>query len=312
MFKKIRDFLGLTAVGGWLGKLFSDSSEVEDRTVVGMTILGCIVACVFQHLRTQQQIQSEILYVLAAILGGAMGFSVALASKVFTRKKTTDTSTTETKTDKNDNIVETVENKTTVEKTQTPIVKEQVVEAVPSSPIKREVKETIEDADILDGLKENFKKPTQSIDNKPKDLLTAGSFYIGTTEVSGSDSNKAILEFAKRADISWYKDDSTPWCAVFVNAMCDLCGLPETKSAMAKSFVTWGHGISIEEAQKDNTNVIGVFHRGNPASSSGHVAILKQVSSDGKTASMLGGNQSDKVCIQNFKLDDKFVGFRRA
>ena len=165
MFKKVRDFLGLTALGSWLGKYFSDSREVEDRTVVGSIILGAIVACVYVHLTTGRIIQPEILYTLAAILGGAMGFSVVLASKVFKRSKETNTNTTETSVDKNDNIVEKEVTHTITETVQTPIKKDEVIPIPPiqdkintdevvkvelvkpedtSSPIKREAKETRE------------------------------------------------------------------------------------------------------------------------------------------------------------------------
>lgn len=301
MFKGILDFLT---------SMLSDDSKVSSKRVVGFGTWLLFVAVVIVYLTNYLVIQSEILYAIVTIICGCFGLNAIIDAKAFGKNKVKDNFLkTETETKDNEVVKKTV--------TQSSSVSENAKE--PISPIQTEVsnkviietkKLEIEDADILDGIKEDFKKPLDG--TKTKTLLAAGTAYLGTTEVAGSGDNKVILDFAKKADISWYNDDATPWCAIFANAMCDISGLKETKSAMAKSFLTWGKAITIEEAFRDNTNVVGIFHRGNPNGSSGHVAILKQVSEDRKTAQMLGGNQSDKVCIQNFKLDDKFLGFRRG
>lgn len=272
--------------------MLSDGSDVSSKRVVGFFSFLLFVAVVIFHLITGTIVQNELVYLLVGLITACFGLNAWIDAKALGSNSVKDNPK---------------EKKTSDE----PKVIQKPKEV---SPIQDKVLSTdepiIEDADILDGLKEGFKKPLSDI--KAKNLLAAGNMYLGTAEVPGSGNNKAILEFAKRADISWYRDDATPWCAVFVNAMCDIVGLKETKSALAKSFLKWGKKITIGEAAKDNTNVVGIFHRGNPNSSNGHVAILKQVSSDGLSAVMLGGNQSDKVCLQNFKLDSKFIEFRRG
>lgn len=276
-------------------KMFSTSTEVDDKRVVGFLGFLLFVAMVIVHLTNKQIIQGELIYALVGLICGCYGLT-SIDYRGFSKNKVKDNFLKPEQIEEVEKIIEKVSKK---EDTK-PIIVEKKTESL----------EPIEDADILDGIKEEFKKPIKDV--APKNLLSAGMVYIGIAEQAGADSNKVILDFARRADIAWYKSDETAWCAIFVNAMCDIVGLPETKSALAKSFLKWGKSISIEEAAKDNTNVIAIFHRGNPNSHTGHVGILKQISDDRKTALILGGNQSDKVCVQSFKLDNKFIGFRRA
>jgi len=282
----------------FLKSMVSDGSDVSSKRVVGVFLTILLAATVIVHLITGKIIQNEILYVIATTIGACFGFNAMIDAKALSGNKVLDNAVLKS-----------------IPKTEEPKEPEPIKV---SKPVKEKeisnvvVQEPIEDADILDGLKENFKKPTNTMPIKPKNLLEAGSFYLGVSEVNGADSNKAILEFGKRADISWYNNDSIPWCAVFVNAMCDIIGLTETKSALAKSFLSWGKKITIDDAVKDSTNVIGIFHRGDKNSATGHVAILKDISLDKKYANMLGGNQGDKVSIQRFKLDDKFITFKRG
>ncbi len=300
-------------IGEFFNSMLSDDSKVSSKRVVGFGTWLLFVSVVVVHLVTKMIIQGEILYAMEILIVGCFGLNALVDYKAFSKNKAKD-NFLKKETDSKDGqvIKETLTKVTNTVNDDSPLEgKSQEKVVVQTEVIKQEPVE-IEDADILDGLKENFKKPTLAIPTKPKNLLEAGSFYIGVTEVNGADSNKAILEFAKKADIDWYVNDDTAWCAVFVNAMCDIVGLKETKSALAKSFLTWGHKISINDAIEDSANVIAIFHRGSPNSSSGHVGILKQINSGKETAQILGGNQSDKVCIQNFKLDDKFITFRRG
>lgn len=300
-------------VGEFFSNMLSDDSKVSHKRVVGFSSFLMLVALAINHMITGKAIQGEILYVFAGIVGSAFGFSAWIDAKAFGTNKVKDNAKLEKKTEVDNEVIPPIKG-TTVVTFSSPVVTPTTVTSI-SKPIEPKtvvVKELIEDADILDGLKDNFKKPTITIPVKPKTLLEAGSFYIGVSEVNGNDSNQAILEFGKRADITWYNNESIPWCAVFVNAMCDIVGLKETKSALAKSFLNWGIKVSINEAIKDSTNVVGVFHRGDKNSGSGHVAILKEITSDKRFALMLGGNQGNKVCIQRFKLDDTFITFRRG
>lgn len=276
-------------------KMFSISTEVDDKRVVGFLGFLLFGTMIIVHLFSKQIIQGELIYAIVGLICGCYGLT-SIDYRGFSKNKVKDNFLKPEQIDEIEKVIEKVSKKENIK----PTISQKKVENI----------EPIEDADILDDVKSKFKEPLKDIN--PKNLLAAGQVYLGVAEKPGNESNEVILEFARRADIKWYNADSIAWCAIFVNAMCDIVGLPETKSALAKSFLTWGKQISIEQAAKDNTNVIAIFHRGNPKSHTGHVGILKQVSEDRKTALILGGNQSDKVCIQNFKLDDKFICFRRA
>ena len=272
-------------------KMFSTSTDVDDKRIVGFLGFLLFVAMVVVHLTNKQIIQGELIYAVIGLVCGCYSLT-SVDYRGFSKNKAKDNFLKPEQIDEVEKVIEKVSKKEDI--------KPKVVENV----------EPIEEADILDEIKEKFKDPVKDV--APKNLLASGMVYIGVCEQAGADSNKTILEFARRADIKWYNSDEIAWCAIFVNAMCDIVGLPETKSALAKSFLKWGKSISIEDAAKDNTNVIAIFHRGNPNSHTGHVGILKQISDDRKTALILGGNQSDKVCVQSFRLDSKFIGFRRA
>lgn len=287
--------------------MLSDGSDVSSKRVVGFGTWLAFMAMIVVYLINYKVIQSELIYAVVGLITACFGLNAWIDAKAFGSNKVKDNAKLEKKSEVK---IETTKISPVEGKVE---VKQEVKVEKPKVEVPKVViPEPIEDADILDGLKDNFKQPTNTIPVKPKTLLEAGSYYLGVSEVNGTASNKAILEFGKRADISWYNNDSIPWCAVFVNAMCDIVGLKETKSALAKSFLTWGKKVSIDEAIKDSTNVVGIFHRGDKNSSTGHVAILKDISADKKFANMLGGNQGDKVCIQRFRLDDKFIGFRRG
>ncbi len=121
--------------------------------------------------------------------------------------------------------------------------------------------------------------------------LSIARRYIGIKELKGSGSHPAILGWAVALGgwvASWFRDDDTPWCAVFANAVLKEAGYPVSGTGAAlvraKSFATYGTPL--------DTPALGcilVFER----TGGGHVGFYV-----GETLShyrVLGGNQGDAV-----------------
>lgn len=115
----------------------------------------------------------------------------------------------------------------------------------------------------------------------------------GNKEIKGVLHNAEVLKYSKDIGLKWVKDDETAWCALFVNWCLWKSKRPNTGSAMAKSFLTYGN--------KTNIPTIGdlaIFWRISPNSGYGHVAFYIKETKD--LVYVLGGNQSDSVNISAF------------
>lgn len=130
-------------------------------------------------------------------------------------------------------------------------------------------------------------------------LLDVALKHEGIKEWPGANHNPAILEMGKLAGIDWYTKDEIPWCAVFVNAMLSIIGVPGTLSAMARSFLRWGEAVPINNIRPGD---IVVFPRDSAGPDAGHVAIVQRV--EGGTVFCIGGNQSDMVCVRAYRISD--------
>jgi uncharacterized protein (TIGR02594 family) len=136
--------------------------------------------------------------------------------------------------------------------------------------------------------------------------------FVGTKEVSGTTANPQILTML-RLDDSWPEDDSVPWCSAFTNYIAWLLRLPRSKSLLARSWLTVGEVISLEEAEPGFDVVI--FRRGSanqpgPAviDAPGHVGFYAGV--EGTKVLVLGGNQGDTVSIAGYPKST-LLGVRR-
>lgn len=123
---------------------------------------------------------------------------------------------------------------------------------------------------------------------------------IGEKEVLGSGANPRIVEYLNSTTLSApdRTSDETPWCSAFVNWSVEKAGYAGTDSAWARSWLNWGKKVSTPPL-----GAIVVFRRGN----GGHVGFY--VSKTATTIKVLGGNQSNSVCIQNYKTTN-LLGFR--
>jgi uncharacterized protein (TIGR02594 family) len=152
-----------------------------------------------------------------------------------------------------------------------------------------------------------------------------GMALLGVTEAIGKGSNKTILEWRDALNgaapegkpiISGYSDDSIPWCGLFTAFVCwlRLKNISEVVKTplWAKSWANYG--ISVAKRIKGklvNQNGlvpslgdILVFER----NGGGHVGFY--IAEDQTAFHVLGGNQSDKVCITRI-AKDRCIAVRR-
>jgi uncharacterized protein (TIGR02594 family) len=113
---------------------------------------------------------------------------------------------------------------------------------------------------------------------------------IGVKEVPGPGNNPEVLRYYADAGHPEINADSVHWCAAFVGAMLERCGVSSSKSLMARSYMQWGKPVA-----KPFPGCVAVFSRGDPRSASGHVGFY--VGEDSRGILVLGGNQDDAVSI---------------
>jgi uncharacterized protein (TIGR02594 family) len=134
-----------------------------------------------------------------------------------------------------------------------------------------------------------------------KELGTAEIF--GDSHRNGGD-NSRIVEYHAATSLRATSDE-VPWCASFVNWCLKKATIDGTNSARARSFLTWGVAVSLEEAQRGD---IVVLSRGTNGQF-GHVGFF--AGQEGKSVLVLGGNQSNKVSISPYPLH-RILSIRRA
>lgn len=125
----------------------------------------------------------------------------------------------------------------------------------------------------------------------------------GVRETPGPKSTARILEYRKIAHIPLGGEDGVvPWCAIGVNAALEACGVPGSRSAMARSF------IGSAPFTRLKAPILGAIcvKSSNRGPASGHVGFY--VGEDGLFYYMAGGNQDDAWTISAFPKK-QFVGF---
>lgn len=134
--------------------------------------------------------------------------------------------------------------------------------------------------------------------NEPR-WITLARTLIGTTEVKGKQHNPEILQMWRDIKRGGIKDDETPWCAAFVGAVLERCGIRSSRFESAASYSTWGCLIN-----QPALGCIVVFLR----DGGGHVGFVVGRDVAGNLL-VLGGNQSDQVNVRAFSLD-RVVAYR--
>jgi uncharacterized protein (TIGR02594 family) len=114
---------------------------------------------------------------------------------------------------------------------------------------------------------------------------------VGTKEVLGSKSNPVIMDWATSLDIA-YAGDDVPWCGLFV-AHC--IGSTLQQEVLPGNPLGARQWEQFGDVTTPRLGAVLVFWRESLASGKGHVGFY--VGEDGTAYQILGGNQSDKVCL---------------
>jgi uncharacterized protein (TIGR02594 family) len=123
---------------------------------------------------------------------------------------------------------------------------------------------------------------------------------IGIYEYEGAADNPRVVEYLSSTNlgITERSNDETPWCSAFANWCVENAGHAGTDSAWARSWLNWG-----QAPEKPRRGCVVVLAR----EGGGHVGFyMGETSTDIK---VLGGNQSDKVCIANYPKS-RLLGYR--
>lgn len=112
----------------------------------------------------------------------------------------------------------------------------------------------------------------------------------GVNELPGPQHNQRILAYHATTTLD-ARDDETPWCSSFVNWCIEQAGLVGTKSAAARSWMTWGQPVTVSEVG----DIVVLSRVGGQ-----HVGFLIAVVGD--TLLLLAGNQGNRVSVAPFPL----------
>jgi uncharacterized protein (TIGR02594 family) len=139
--------------------------------------------------------------------------------------------------------------------------------------------------------------------------LVEKAFDIAKRELGVHETghnNPRIVEYLKCTDLDESEqEESTPWCSAFVNYCIQTSGGKGTRNAMARSWLHWGKGL-ISPVQ----GCVVVLERGNNGYS-GHVGFFYGAGENRTLIKILGGNQSDAVCIKEYPIE-KVLGYRTS
>ena len=138
----------------------------------------------------------------------------------------------------------------------------------------------------------------------PMSPYTLAKSYIGCKEIPGKADNPTILGWLRRF-VRWPESEDVPWCSAFVNAMAEDRGYERTKSLAARSWLNVGIPVRLDQAQPGD---VVVLWRGSPTADTGHVAFFDH--REGMLVHLLGGNQSDTVCVAPYPAS-RVLGVRR-
>lgn len=126
-------------------------------------------------------------------------------------------------------------------------------------------------------------------ESKPR-LVAEALRLMGVIEGAGASDNPTIMAWADEIGptvTKTYYSDAIPWCGLFMAVVARRAGktIPE-KPLWALNWAKFGVA-----ADRPSLGDVLVFRRG----SGGHVGLY--VGEDDQAYHVLGGNQSDRVCI---------------
>lgn len=126
----------------------------------------------------------------------------------------------------------------------------------------------------------------------------------GVKRKPGAGDNPRIVQYLKSTDLGKpaNRNDETAWCSAFVNWCVEQSDHDGTNSAAARSWMHWGKGT-----KRPTKGAIVVLWRGSKTGTQGHVGFY--VRSVNSRIELLGGNQGDRVSLQQFPKN-RLLGYR--
>jgi len=154
------------------------------------------------------------------------------------------------------------------------------------------VRATLRDGELIGWVSASYIEPVATAPpiDEPK-WLKAARAEMGVKEFVGPEHNTRILEYHKATSLKATTDE-VAWCSSFANWCMDRAGIAGTNSAAARSWLQWGRALA-----EPTSGCIVVFKRGS-SPTSGHVAFYLETRGTGIL--VLGGNQSNSVCITSY------------
>ena len=125
------------------------------------------------------------------------------------------------------------------------------------------------------------------------EMMAHAMDLFNVSEVPGAENNPQIMKMFAAIDQDWVQGDETSWCSAFINYLAKENGYDYSGSLTARSWLPIGRRASIP-----NPGDIAVLWRESPDSWKGHVGFF--IRDDGMNVWILGGNQSNKVCIKPY------------
>ena len=144
-------------------------------------------------------------------------------------------------------------------------------------------------------------------------LYQVGLRMLGLKEIPGNNDNPFINWCLSTTSVPAPYHDEIPWCSSWINGLCYLLGLPRSGSAAARSWLTVGKEVALEDAVIGLDVVVlkrGIEPQPGPdvLDAPGHVGIFAGMGNG--DVLLLAGNQGDKVSIEGFKTSS-VLGVRR-
>lgn len=121
---------------------------------------------------------------------------------------------------------------------------------------------------------------------------------LGVSELAGGVHNPRIIAYHSATTLK-ASTDEVPWCSSFVCWVMEMAGYRSTRSAAARSWLTWG-----AQLETPVSGCIVVLRRG----SGGHVGFYADAAEPGRI-NLLGGNQGDRVCVAPYATS-RVLGYR--
>lgn len=135
-------------------------------------------------------------------------------------------------------------------------------------------------------------------------LLQRALSQYGVAEIRGVENNPEIIKYYHETGRTWVSTEETPWCDAFVDWCAMKEGFTFTSGLYAREWLLvdkWGGKIveKIEDAD------LVMFWRVSPDAWQGHIGI--PIREDGEVIWVLGGNQKNSVCIEDYPIHRKLA-----